>query len=60
MRFAGAASALTHTLLVLAGVLLGKTSLDWLYGLWGGLPQTAPRFWRSRFGRDQVPAAAPN
>jgi hypothetical protein len=33
MRFAGAASALTHTLLVLAGVLLGKTSLDWLYGL---------------------------
>jgi len=44
MRFAGAASALTHTLLVLAGVLLGKTSLDWLYGLWGGLPQTAPRF----------------
>jgi hypothetical protein len=33
MRFAGAASALTHTLFVLAGVLLGKTSLDWLYGL---------------------------
>jgi aspartate kinase len=33
MRFAGAASAMTHTLLVLAGVLLGKTSLDWLYGL---------------------------
>jgi hypothetical protein len=28
MRFAGAASPLTHTLLVLAGVLLGKTSLD--------------------------------
>jgi hypothetical protein len=33
MRFAGAASALTHTLFVLAGVLLGKASLDWLYGL---------------------------
>jgi hypothetical protein len=33
MRFAGAASALTHTLLLLAGVLLGKASLDWLYGL---------------------------
>jgi hypothetical protein len=33
MRFAGAALALTHTLLVLAGVLLGKTSLNWLYGL---------------------------
>jgi len=33
MRFAGAASLMTHTLLFLAGVLLGKTSLDWLYGL---------------------------
>jgi hypothetical protein len=33
MHFAGAASALTHTLLLLAGVLLGKASLDWLYGL---------------------------
>jgi hypothetical protein len=33
MYFAGAASDLTHTLLVLAGVLLGKASLDWLYGL---------------------------
>jgi hypothetical protein len=30
---------LAHTLLFLAGVLLGKTSLDWLYGLRGGLPQ---------------------
>jgi hypothetical protein len=39
VRFAAAASALTHTLLGLAGVLLGKTSLDWLYGLRGGLPQ---------------------
>jgi len=36
MRFAGAASALTHTLLVLAGVLLGKTSLNSLYGLLDG------------------------
>jgi hypothetical protein len=33
IRFAAAASALTHTLLLLAGVLLGKASLDWLYGL---------------------------
>ena len=51
---------LTQTLLLLAGVLLGKASLDWLYGLIGGLPQTVPQFWRSRFGRDQGPAAAPN
>jgi len=43
---------LTETLLPLAGVLLGKTSLDWLYGLMGGLPQTVPQFWRCRFGRD--------
>jgi hypothetical protein len=34
---------LTHTLLLLAGVLLGKASLDWLYGLSGALPQTAPQ-----------------
>src|SRR5260370_14721958 len=51
---------LTQTLLLLAGVLLGKASLDWLYGLIGGPPQTAPQFWRSRFGRDQGPAAVPN
>src|SRR6478672_8799356 len=43
---------LTETLLPLAGVLLGKASLDWLYGLIGGLPQTVPQFWHSRFGRD--------
>jgi len=47
-------------LLLLAGVLLGKASLDWLYGLTGELPQTVPQFWRSRFGRDQGLAAAPN
>jgi hypothetical protein len=28
----------------LAGVLLGKTSLNSLYGLMGGLPQTANQF----------------
>jgi hypothetical protein len=28
----------------LAGVLLGKTSLNSLYGLLGGLPQTVPQF----------------
>jgi hypothetical protein len=28
----------------LAGVLLGKTSLDWLYGLMNGPPQTVPQF----------------
>jgi len=60
MRFAGAASPMTHTLLFLAGVLLGKTSLDWLYGLRGGLPNTVPRFWRPRFGRTRVLRAAPN
>ena len=31
----------------LAGVLLGKTSLNSLYGLKGGLPQTVPQFWLS-------------
>jgi hypothetical protein len=31
----------------LAGVLLGKTSLNSLYGLLGGLPQTVPQFWLS-------------
>src|SRR5215218_1013908 len=35
---------LTETLLLLAGVLLGKASLDWLYGLTGELPQTVPQF----------------
>ena len=35
----------------LAGVLLGKSCLNSLYGLMGGLPQTVPRFWLSRFGR---------
>jgi hypothetical protein len=30
-----------------AGVLLGKTSLDSLYGLMGGLLQTVPQFWQS-------------
>src|SRR5260370_39647442 len=47
MRFAGAALAdrdVTETLLRLAGVLLGKASLDWLYGLIGELPQTVPQF----------------
>src|SRR5271170_3388971 len=39
--------------MTLAGVLLGKTSLNSLYGLTGGLPQTVPQFWRSRFGRYQ-------
>ena len=34
----------TETLLPLAGVLLGKTSLNSLYGLMGGLPQTVPQF----------------
>jgi hypothetical protein len=28
----------------MAGVLLGKTSLDSLYGLMGGLLQTVPQF----------------
>jgi hypothetical protein len=28
----------------LAGVLLGKTSLNSLYGLLGGLPQSVPQF----------------
>jgi hypothetical protein len=35
---------LTQTLLLLAGVLLGKASLDWLYGLTGELPQAVPQF----------------
>jgi len=35
----------------LAGVLLGKTSLNSLYGLMGWLPQTVSQFWRSWFGR---------
>jgi hypothetical protein len=35
---------LTKTLLDLAGVLLGKTSLNSLYGLMGCLPQTLPLF----------------
>jgi hypothetical protein len=35
---------LTKTLLPLAGVLLGKTSLNSLYGLMGGQPQTVPQF----------------
>jgi hypothetical protein len=35
---------LTESLCTLAGVLLGKTSLNWLYGLMGWLPQTVPRF----------------
>jgi hypothetical protein len=43
--------ALTETLYLLAGVLLGKTSLDWLYGLIGGLPRTVSQSWRIRFGR---------
>jgi hypothetical protein len=30
--------------LLLAGVLLGKASLDWLYGLTGELLQTVPQF----------------
>jgi hypothetical protein len=34
----------------MAGVLLGKTSLDSLYGLMGGLLQTVPQFWQSWFG----------
>jgi hypothetical protein len=34
-------------LLPLAGVLLGKTSLNSLYGLIGGPPQTVPQFWLS-------------
>jgi hypothetical protein len=38
---------LAETLSPLAGVLLGKTSLDWLYGLMGGQPQTVPQFWQS-------------
>jgi hypothetical protein len=29
-----------------AGVLLGKTSLNSLYGLMGELPQTVPQFWQ--------------
>jgi hypothetical protein len=40
----GRSIALTETLLPLAGVLLGKTSFDWLYGLTGGLSQTVPQF----------------
>jgi hypothetical protein len=43
-----------------AGVLLGKTSLNSLYGLMGELPQTVPQFWQSRFGRYPGLAAAPN
>jgi hypothetical protein len=35
---------LTKPLSALAGVLLGKTSLNSLYGLMGGLPQTANQF----------------
>jgi hypothetical protein len=31
----------------LAGVLLGKTSVNSLYGLQDGLLQTVPQFWRS-------------
>jgi hypothetical protein len=38
---------LAETLSPLAGVLLGKTRLDWLYGLMGGQPQTVPQFWLS-------------
>jgi hypothetical protein len=30
-----------------AGVLLGKTILNSLYGLMGELPQTVPQFWQS-------------
>jgi hypothetical protein len=60
LSLSGRSIGLTETLLLLAGVLLGKASLDWLYGLTGELPQTVPQFWRSRFGRDQGLAAAPN
>ena len=42
----------------LAGVLLGKTRFDWLYGLLGELPQTVPQFCCSRFGRDGARAGA--
>jgi hypothetical protein len=51
---------LTETLLPLAGVLLGKTSLDWLYGRIGELPQTVSRFWRSDSAGVPVFAVAPN
>src|SRR6185437_11567043 len=48
----------------LAGVLLGKTSLNSLYGLKGGLPRTATRFRLSGqvglAGPSQWPAPAPN
>jgi len=46
----------TETLLPLAGVLLGKTSLDWLYGRIGELPQ----LWRSDSAGYLGLAAAPN
>jgi len=51
---------LTETLLALAGVLLGKTSLDWLYGLIGGLPQTVPQFLAFPIRPGRKLAAAPN
>jgi hypothetical protein len=35
---------LAETLSPLAGVLLGKTRLDWLYGLMGAQPKTVPQF----------------
>jgi hypothetical protein len=50
----------TETLLPLAGVLLGKTSLDWLYGRIGELPQTVSQFWRPDSAGYLGLAAAPN
>src|SRR6202035_1514201 len=47
----GRSIGLTRASSPLAGVLLGKTSLNSLYGLMGGPPQTVPQFWLSRFGR---------
>ena len=40
----GRGIGLTETLLPLAGVLLGKTRPNSVYGLIGGLPETVPQF----------------
>jgi hypothetical protein len=45
--------------LLLAGVLLGKASLDWLYGQTGGLPQLLHGFGDTDSAGPAL-AAAPN